>query len=126
MKCREGTKSHLEKGHLNACGFYTVLPTIEKLISMIDDLETKKLIEKMLIEPNAKAYELARRMHDEMPIAEVLGYLSSPVQGLRCNAHESLKKRTGLDVEYNPLASGDDLSKGIENWKKALRIDTNT
>lgn len=120
LNCRQGTKSHLQKGHLNACGFYTILPTVQKLISLINDAETKKLIETMLIEPNAKAYDLANKMHDEMPLDEVLTFLSSPIQGLRCNAHESLKKRTGLNVDYNPLSSGDELEQGITRWKETL------
>lgn len=120
LKCDECTKSHIKKGHLNACGFYTILPTIETLIGKVDDRETINLIQEMLVYPNAKAYELANKMHDEMPIENVFQYLSSTVSGLRCNAHESLKRRTDLRAEYNPLTSGDELLRGIQNWKTAL------
>jgi len=118
--CRTGTKSHLDKGHLNACGYYTIRSTVEKLISMVDDPETKALIKEMLIDPNEKPYSLCRIMQDKMPISDVVGYLSSPVQGLRCNAHESLKRRTGLDADYDPLSSGEILTRGVENWRNTL------
>ena len=119
--CRTGTRSHLEKGHLNACGFYTIRPTVEKLISMVNDPQIKALINEMLIEPNEKSYSLCGAMHNEMPISHVVQYLSSPIQGLRCNANESLRHRSGLNADCNPLSTGEELLPGIENWKNALK-----
>jgi len=118
--CDECVKSHMEKGHLNACSYFTILPVYEELILAVPDEEIKKLLREKLLNPNADAYSLCRSMQNDMSHEDVIEYLSSKVTGLRCNAHASLSFRTGLKIEYNPLGSSDEIKQGVSNWMNAI------
>lgn len=119
-QCDECVKSHMEKGHLNACGYFTIRPVYDELINTVRDEEVKKLLKEKLLDSNADAYSLCRSMQSDMPLEDVLEYLSSNVTGLRCNAHASLSFRTGLKIEYNPLGSSEEINRGVSNWTNAL------
>jgi hypothetical protein len=118
--CDECVKSHIEKGHLNACGYFTIRPVYEELIMAVHDEETKKLLREKLLNPNGDAYALCRSMQNDMPLEDVIEYLSSKVTGFRCNAHASLSFRTGLKIEYNPLGSPDEIKHGTTSWVNAV------
>jgi hypothetical protein len=120
--CAIGTRTHMKKGHLNACAFYTILPALRQLIEDVNDPQAKKLIEERLVKPNDSAYCLCRKMQTDMPIEEVVEFLGSKVEGLRCNADSALRYRTGLAADYNPLGSDDEIARGTAEWKKKLGI----
>jgi hypothetical protein len=121
-RCDVCVKSHIEKGHLNACGYFTILPVYEDLIKTVKDDEVKTLLKEKLLKPNADAYSLCQSMHSDLPLENVIEYLSSKVNGLRCNAHASLSFRTGLKVEYNPSGSPEEIKQGVANWVKAVEV----
>lgn len=118
--CDECVKSHIEKGHLNACSYFTIRPVYDELINTVRDEDVKKLLKEKLLNPNADAYSLCRSMQSDMPLEDMIEYLSSKMTGLRCNAHASLSFRTGLNIGYNPLGSSEEIKRGVSSWMNAL------
>ena len=61
--CAKCTSSHIRKGYLNYCGFYTILPTLKQLMADASDEKTKEKINE-LIQPQLDAYAALMKKHN--------------------------------------------------------------